>query len=240
MRSISLLCSLLASLIVVASSAARAEATEPRATIAVVGDSLADGMWGGLYRTVQKDKRYTVFRGAKNSVGFTGGDLVDMIERAFAAGDVHALVMMVGANDRRTIFVDGKPRAQLGTSAWYDLYKERVERFMDEAGRRNVPLVWLLLPVMRDQQASRDAETVNAIVTAAAKDRGHVLLVDTLRLTSDEKGAYQAHFADLSGQRRQMRAGDGVHFEQPAYELFADLVLKRLREASPHFARLAE
>ena len=37
-----------------------------------------------------------------------------------------------------------------------------------------------------------------------------------------------------------MRAGDGVHFEMPAYELFADLVLKRLREASPRFAKLAE
>jgi hypothetical protein len=217
----------------------RAE-TEVRATIAVVGDSLADGMWGGIYRTVQKDKRINVFRGAKNSVGFTGGDLTDMIDRAFAAGEVHALVMMIGANDRRTIFVDGRPRAQLGTPAWLDLYRERVARFMDHAGKRDVPLVWLLLPVMRDPQASRDAEAVNAIVVETASTRPHVHVIDTVKLTGDANGQYQAHFTDLTGQRRQMRAGDGVHFEMPAYELFADLVLKRLREASPRFAKLAE
>ena len=214
---------------------------EPSAvTIAVVGDSLADGMWGGIYRTLHKDKRYNVLRGAKNSVGFTGSDLVDMIDKAFAAGDVHAIVMMVGANDRRTIFIDGKPRAQLGTAAWYDLYRERVERFMDHAGKRGVPLVWLLLPVMREAQATRDAETVNAIVVDAAKSRPHLVIIDTAKLTADEKGQYQPHFADLTGQRRQMRAGDGVHFEMAAYELFADLVLKRLKEASPRFAKLAD
>ena len=210
-----------------------------KATIATIGDSLADGMWGGIYRLVQKDKRISVYRGAKNSVGFTGGDLTDMIDRAFAAGDVHALVMMIGANDRRSYFIDGKPKALFRTPGWIDLYKGRIERFMDHAGKRNVPLVWILLPVMRAADATRDAELINEIVAAAAMGRPHVHLIETAKITADEKGAYVAHFKDLAGSLRQMRAGDGVHFEQPAYELFADLVLKRLRESSPRFKKLA-
>lgn len=218
---------------------AGAEGDSGRAMLAVVGDSLADGVWGGLQRTLRSDKRITVFRGAKNSVGFTGGDLTDQIDKAFAAGDPDGLVIMIGANDRRTVFVDGKPKALLGSAAWTELYKARVAKFMDHArAKKAVPLVWLLLPIMRDADATRDARVVNAIVTEAAKSRPHVLLIDTEKMSSDEKGAYTAHFADLAGQKRLMRAGDGVHFELPAYELIADLVLKKLRHASPRFATL--
>ena len=64
-------------------------------------------------------------------------------------------------------------------------------------------------------------------------------LIETVKLTADEKGAYVAHFNDLAGQKRQMRHSDGVHFEQPAYELIGDLALKRLREVSPRFKSLA-
>lgn len=216
---------------------AGAESTPPAtpAVIAIVGDSLADGMWGGLYKLVQKDKKFTLFRGAKNSVGFTGAALTDMLDRAFAAGETHALVMMIGANDRRSFFVDGKSRALLGTPAWIDFYRERVGKFMDHAAKKNVPLVWILLPAMRAADAQRDAELVNGLVVEAAMSRPHVLLIDTKALTVDDQGAYVAHFNDLAGQKKLMRASDGVHFEQAAYELIGDLVLKRLGEVSPRF-----
>ena len=223
-----------------AEARAESKAVAPGATvIALVGDSLADGMWGGLYKLLAKDKRFALVRGAKNSVGFTGGDLTDMLDKAFAGGEAHAVVMMIGANDRRSFFIDGKSKALLGTPGWIELYRGRVEKFMDHAGRRNVPLVWILLPVMREAAATRDADLVNGIVTAAAAGRSHVTLIETKTLTSDEKGAYQSHFNDLSGQKRQMRASDGVHFEQAAYELIGDLAMKRLKDVSARFKALA-
>ena len=225
-----------------APGSARSEVMSPppnTATIAIVGDSLADGMWGGLYKILQKDKQYKLYRGAKNSVGFTGAGLTDMIDRAFAAGEPHAIVMMIGANDRRSFFADGKSKALLGTPVWVELYRGRIGGFMDHAGKRNVPLIWILLPIMRAADATRDAELVNGIVIEAAKTRPHVILIETAKLTSDEQGAYAAHFNDLTGQKRLMRSSDGVHLEQPAYELIGDLVLKRLREVSPRFKSIA-
>ncbi len=235
----SLVCLTLALLVVPAETRAESSAAPPgQTTIAIIGDSLADGMWGGLYKVLQKDKQYKLFRGAKNSVGFTGASLTDMIDRAFAAGDTHALVMMIGANDRRSFFADGKSKALLGTPAWIELYRGRIGAFMDHAGKRNMPLVWILLPAMRAADATRDAELVNGIVIDAAKSRPHVTLIETAKLTVDDKGAYAAYFNDLAGQKRLMRASDGVHFEQPAYELIGDLVIKRLRDVSPHFKSL--
>jgi hypothetical protein len=109
---------------------------------------------------------------------------------------------------------------------------------MDHAAKRKVPLVWILLPVMRDSSATADAKLISDIVADAAKGRSHVHLVETARVTSDDKGNYVAHFKDLAGNVRQMRASDGVHFELAAYELLADLVLKKLREVSPRFKSL--
>lgn len=222
----------------------RAADTKPdsgaTATIAVVGDSLADGMWGGLYRLLQHNAKIALVRGARNSVGFTSADLTELIDKAFAAGPAHALIMMIGANDRRTFFIGRQPKAQLGTPEWVALYRGRVDRFMDHATKHDVPLIWILLPVMRDATATRDAKLVNDIVTAAAKGRPNVVLVDTASIASDDKGHYIAHFADLKGQKRRMRASDGVHFEQPAYELIGAGVLEKLARVSPRIKTLLE
>jgi hypothetical protein len=210
-----------------------------KVTVAVVGDSLGDGMWGGLYRLKVRDKRYVFRRGAKNSVGFTGGDLTDMIDRVLAEGPVDAVVMMIGANDRRSFFVGNQSKALFRSKAWKELYAGRVGAFMDKLQQHKLPTVWILLPVMRSDEASADARLINEIVTDAAKSRPYVKLVPTWQITADDSGAYTSHFKDLKGVTRLMRANDGVHFTDPAYELIGDSVLKLLRENVPPFKLLA-
>jgi uncharacterized protein len=207
-----------------------------RLTIAAVGDSLGDGLWEGIYRLVQKDKRLTVLRGSKNSIGFTVSDMTEQIDAAFAAGPVDAIAIMVGANDdRRSFFIDGKPQALFGTKPWVELYRRRIERFMDYAGAKGVPLVWVLLPVMRTPEATTAATLVNQIVTDAAQGRTHVALVATWSVTADDKGAYMPYFDDLKGRKRLMRQADGLHFTEPGNEVLGNLAFKRLLEMSPRF-----
>lgn len=209
--------------------------TPSRATIAVLGDSLADGIWGGLFRKLVRDKRYTVYRGSKNSVGFGGGDLLDMMDKAFAAGPVDAIVMMVGANDRGGIYVDGKLEAPYKSPQWADLYRRRVDNFMDASYGRGVPVVWILLPVMRESDAEADARKINAIVTAAAADRRRVRLVDSRPITVDADGQYAAYLKDTKGQPRLARHTDGVHFSDFGYEIIADAAFAKLNEMSVRF-----
>src|SRR5262245_7290080 len=161
-------------------------------TIAVLGDSLGDGIWGGLYRKLVRDKRYTIYRGAKNSVGFGGEPLIDQIDKAFAAGPTDAIVMMIGANDRRGIYVDGNLAAPYKSPQWADIYRKRVDDFMNAAAKRGVPLVWILLPIMREDGASADAQQINSIIAAAAEGRKDVALVETWSLTIDGEGHYAA------------------------------------------------
>jgi len=95
------------------------KASPSKLTIAVIGDSLADGIWGGLYRKLYRDKRFCVHLGAKNSVGFGASDMLEPLDRAFEAGPVDAAIMMIGANDRRGIYgADGKLAGRTSRSPW--------------------------------------------------------------------------------------------------------------------------
>jgi len=52
---------------------------------------------------------------------------------------------------------------------------------------------------------------------------------DTVALTSNEAGGYEAYLSDDEGRRRLMRAGDGIHMSMSGYLRMADPVADRLR-----------
>jgi uncharacterized protein len=220
---------------------AQAESGDPEkadlkhVTIAVLGDSLGDGIWGGLYRKMVRDKRYTIYRGGKNSVGFGGETLIDQIDKAFAAGPTDAIIMMIGANDRRGIYVDGNLAAPYKSPQWADTYRKRVDDFMDAVAKRGVPLVWILLPVMREDDASVDAKQINSIVSAAAEGRKNVTLVETWPMTIDGEGHYAAYLKNAKGQSWLVRAPDGVHFSDAGYDMISEAAFARLIAMSPSF-----
>ena len=204
------------------------KAPPAKVTIAVVGDSLADGIWGAIYRKLYRDKHILVYRGAKNSIGFGSSDLLDMLERPFE-GPVDAVVMMIGANDRRGIYAsDGKLAAAYHSPQWPAVYRARVDRFMDSATAHSVPLVWVLLPVIRDEGADIDGKQVNAIVCEAADGRPLVATLATRPLTVDADGKYAAYLKDAKGQQRLVRDSDGVHFADYGYDMIADRILAKL------------
>jgi hypothetical protein len=204
-------------------------------TIAVLGDSLGDGIWGSFYRRLVRDKRYTVYRGAKNSVGFGGETLIDQIDKAFAAGPTDAIVMMIGANDRRGIYVDGNLAAPYKSPQWAETYRKRVDGFMDAVAKRGVPLVWILLPIMREDDASVDAKQINGIISAAAEGRKNVAVVETWPLTVDGEGHYAAYLKNDKGQSWLARYTDGVHFSDAGYDMISEAAFAKLIAMSPSF-----
>jgi uncharacterized protein len=205
-------------------------------TIAVVGDSLGDGLWGGLWVLLRQRHDIKVVRGAKNSVGFTHTNLIAQVDQAFKPGKADALIVMVGGNDdRQTFFVDDKPAALFGSEQWSKLYLESLNRYMDYISSKDVPIVWVLLPIMRTPEATNAAKLVNGLIEDAAKSHPRIALVSTWDMTVDAKGAYAPYFKDLQGTMRLMRTSDGMHFTDQGAEVLADRVWKRLIEVAPVF-----
>ena len=68
---------------------------------------------------------------------------------------------------------------------------------MDQAGSRNVPVVWVLLPVMRTPEGTAAARLTNEIITQAAQGRANVTARSHLGRDRGRDGAYMPYFNDL-------------------------------------------
>jgi hypothetical protein len=104
---------------------------------------------------------------------------------------------------------------------------------MDAVAKHDVPLVWILLPVMREDDASVDAKQINSIITAAAEGRKNVTLVETWPMTVDGEGHYAAYLKNAKGQSWLARYTDGVHFSDAGYDMISEAAFAKLIAMSP-------
>ena len=90
-------------------------------TIAVFGDSLADGLWGSIYRRLQRDDRFEILRAAKASTGIARPDYYDWNEALaeyLAAESIDAAVFSIGLNDMQSMVVDGERAVTFRSERW--------------------------------------------------------------------------------------------------------------------------
>lgn len=201
-------------------------------TIAVFGDSLADGLWGSIYRRLQRDDRFEILRAAKASTGIARPDYYDWNEALAAYLDdesIDAAVFSIGLNDMQSMVVDGQRAVAFRTDRWDALYRQRIESLMDQLARAGVPTFWIGLPIMRSGNYSENISHINGLIGAEAAERG-VSFVPLWDVAADENGRYSDHLRDLSGRTRLMRANDGIHFTPRGYDLLAHHVLEAMSE----------
>lgn len=207
-------------------------------TVAVLGDSLADGIWGGLYRRLQRRGRFDVLRFARNSTGLARPDYYDWpaaLRDLLAEHPVDAVVVALGLNDNQEVWVDGKRRHDFGTPEWNELYVRRVDAMMGLLVDSGVPAFWVGLPVMRDPELSDQVRHINAIfeVRAAQFD---ISFIPLWGLTADDDGDFAAYLKDADGRSRPMRMNDGIHFTGQGYTMLARRVLGAMRVRLPALA----
>ena len=201
-----------------------------RYRVVVLGDSLGDGLWSGLYRTFEDDTNLEIVKRSKVSTGFVRTDYYDWNG---ALGDIlksetyQIAVVMFGANDDQAIR-DGKEWVKPGTDRWTELYGQRVEAFIKKLRAANIAVYWVGLPVMRSPDQATDAEAMNEIFREKAFING-AKFIDTWSGFTDEAGRYSAYGPDMSGQVRRLRADDGIHFTMRGYLKLAHFVEKEIR-----------
>ncbi|MFD0986420.1 SGNH/GDSL hydrolase family protein [Methyloligella solikamskensis] len=202
-----------------------------RYRILVVGDSLADGLWSGLYRSFQDESNLEVIRKSKVSTGLVREDRYNWNEALpeLLEGErkYQIAVVMFGANDGQAIRKDGE-WYRPGSEGWRKVYSERVEQFLRTLREKNIATYWVGLPVMRTAQKNQDAEVMNDIFREKAFIYG-TKFIETWAGFTDESGRYSAYGPDMTGQQRRLRANDGVHFTMRGYLKLAHFVEKEIR-----------
>lgn len=200
-----------------------------RYNVVVMGDSLGDGTWAGLYHVLRQDKRFTVIKKSRVATGFSRADYYDWNEavRDIAAETrIDIAVVVMGTNDRQPIVEKGQRHA-LFEPGWREIYERRVDAFTATLQATGARIYWLELPVMRSPRFGGDMAQFNEIFEERARING-VSFVRTDGLATDETGGYTAYGADRFGRTRLLRAEDGIHFTMPGYELLGERVAQAM------------
>lgn len=217
--------------------AAQAEDTAPldfcptqEATIAVVGDSLADGIWGAIYRDFLGCETVSVLRVTAVSDGLTKSSPDEWkrrLDKAIGDAPVADLVLVqLGANDIKPVR-DGNGRALFGDPAWDTAYVGRASALATQLAQDAQGLIWLGLPIVGDADREADYRHVSTLqqqtVADVVKAAMNVSFLDIHDSSMFGTGGFTQN-AEVDGATVQLRANDKVHFTERGYDMIFGLV----------------
>ena len=207
------------------SEAPPAPVKRERYNVVVLGDSLGDGTWAGLYHVLRKDKRFNVIKKSKVATGFSRHDYYDWnqaVREIAAETRIDIAIVVMGTNDRQAIVENGQRHA-LFDDNWRAVYKQRVDDFTTTLKNTGGHIYWLELPVMRSPRFGGDMEQFNEIFEERAR-LNNITFVQTDGLATGADGGYTAYGEDRFGRTRLLRAEDGIHFTMAGYELLGERI----------------
>ena len=198
--------------------------------VAVLGDSLADGVWGSLYRSYIGCETVTVLRLTTVSDGLAKTPPDDWLIRLSAAtgdaGPADVVIVQMGANDLLSIR-EGTSRAVWGAPGWDALYQARARQLTERLASVADQVFWLGLPVVgtdKLEAAYTQISTLQAdAVAGAAAASAKAEFFDIHTITKFGADGFTQN-AEVNGELRQVRAGDQVHFTEAGYDLVRGVV----------------
>ena len=201
--------------------------------IGVFGDSMADGLYAGLYRELQDEPNLKVSKFSQVSTGLTRYDYVNIHARTQAQLDEHPVdvaVLLFGTNDAQGIDTGGDIH-RFGTDGWKAAYGRRIDDLVALLRGRDVAVYWVGLPRMKRDSFDGQMMLINGVVEARMRALA-VPYIQTVGLTSNGDGDYEAYLPTAGGRRVLMRAGDGIHMSMAGYLRMSAPVAAMIRRDS--------
>lgn len=207
----------------------------PAFTITVLGDNVGMLLAQGLQDAFADRPEITVDRKARQNTGLVRDDYFDwtaevgkLLEKP---EEIDAAVMMIGSNDRQPIRDNGE-NVDIRSPRWKELYTQRVEGIVKLFREKNVPLIWVGMPVMKNDRLSSGLLEQNEIYRDAVAGTG-ATYVDVWEAFVDDRQQFALYGPDVNGRTTKLRTGDGVHFTKAGARKLAHFVesdIKRLIE----------
>jgi hypothetical protein len=208
----------------------------PSTHIVVFGDGLADLVGQGLDDDFSDTPEIAVVRKGRSEGGLARSDVAEwpnQIQDILKDGQkITIAVMMLGANDRQPI-KEGEVSHEFLSDRWTALYRQRVDAVVRVFKDRNIPVVWVGLPPMRNDKLSADLIAMNEIYRESVERAGGTY-VDIWPGFVNEENRYTVTGPDVNGQPSRLRTSDGVLFTQAGARKaahFADTEIKRILQA---------
>lgn len=199
--------------------------------VLVIGDFMASALADGLTVAFASDPGIVIEKRTDGSSGLVRNDHLDWPQTLTThIADIKPalVVIMLGANDRQQMVVNGK-REKFQTEPWKVEYEKRVATIIDIARQNKVPFVWTGLPAFSSPSLSADAATLNNYYRAKAEFAGGEF-IDIWDGFADENGKFIASGADIDGQPVRLRGSDGLSLTKAGKRKIAFYVEKPIRK----------
>ncbi|KXF76448.1 hypothetical protein ATN84_14250 [Paramesorhizobium deserti] len=200
-------------------------------TVLVIGDFIGGGLAEGLEEALAQNPDVRVANRVNGSSGFVRTDHYDWPAKIKGILDEEkpaAIVVMIGANDRQPITIEGTSQDPR-TPTWTAEYTKRVEGFVDTIKKAGYPLVWVGQPPFKPRGMSQDILAFNEIYRNATEKAGGSF-ADVWDGFVDESGNFALSGFDINGQTARLRANDGINITQAGKRKLAFYAEKPLRQ----------
>jgi hypothetical protein len=214
-------------------NAIRTPTASNKLRIAVIGDSLSQGLGPAIERWMDPSVARVLSLG-RQSTGLSREDYFNWqagMRQIVEQFRPDLVFVMLGSNDGQAQISPSGSAIPVGTWEWVHGYRERAEQLVGEATRAGTRVVWVGIPIVKERQRWGFYRNVNEIYREAVSSDPNSTYVDTWTAFEGRDGGYSAFIRNDHGQLVEVRAGDGVHFTPAGYGLLGKLALRGADQA---------
>ena len=201
--------------------------------VAVIGDSLSQGLGPAIERSMNPSVVRVLSLG-RPSTGLSREDYFNWqagMRQIVEEFRPDLVFVLLGSNDAQAQISRDGTSIPVGSAQWVQGYRERAANLLREATRAGTHVVWVGIPIVEDRQRWDFYRRVNDIYrdTASADPLG--TYVDTWTPFEGRDGGYTAFVRNELGDLVEVRASDGVHFTPSGYTFLGRLAIRAADQA---------
>ena len=208
--------------------ALRAPTRSNKLRVAVIGDSLSQGL-GPAIESWMNPSVVRVLSLGRPSTGLSREDYFNWqagMRQIVEEFRPDLVFVLLGSNDGQAQISPDGTAIPVGSVRWLAGYRERAANLLGEATRAGTHVVWVGIPIVRERQRWDFYRRVNDIYRDTASADPFGIYVDAWTPFEGRDGGYTAFVRNDRGDLVEVRASDGVHFTQTGYSFLARMAIR--------------
>jgi len=216
-----------------AAAALRTPTRSNKLRVAVIGDSLSQGLGPAIERWMNPSVVRVLSLG-RPSTGLSREDYFNWqagMRQIVEEFRPDLVFVLLGSNDAQAQISRDGTAIPVGSVQWLEGYRERAANLLGEATRAGTHVVWVGIPIVKERQRWDFYRRVNDIYRDTASADPFGTFVDTWTPFEGRDGGYTAFVRNDRGDLVEVRASDGVHFTQTGYSFLARMAIRAADQA---------
>jgi len=214
-------------------SGIRVPTSSNKLRVAVIGDSLAQGLGPAIERWMDPEVVRVLSLG-RISTGLSRQDYFNWqagMRQIVEEFRPDLVFVMLGSNDAQAQIARDGSEIPVGSLEWVEGYRERAAGLLHEATQAGTRVVWVGIPVVEERHRWAFYRRVNEIYRDTARSDALGTYVDAWSAFEAKDGGYAAYLRNERGLLQEMRASDGIHFTPTGYAQLGRLAIREAAES---------